>query len=435
MKRISLSLFLPVLLVSTLLITFGSQTQGLGVPELSVTSVYWGTNPAVPLTAQPGDESAILSIVIANTGDDIARGVQGTLKLNPPFRSEYSSEHGVKRPVQSISASAGDIAAGRSFTFQFIVSIYSNATDGVYPLALELTYRSARELCETTKTLNVNVPIWTGELHIQSMATTPPKVYPVNKQVSLRFFIINTGRGTAKNVSVWLELHDPFTRSSTGSDQAFVGTVLPNQPTPVQFLLDIAEDADPGNYPIEVKAVTGGLKEMTVGIIDFLVSEKARFAVVNITPEFVRAGDPGITMRITVRNVGNVKAESVRIQLMAGNYFSGTLSDLLGTMNPGDSRTAFFTVDVDQKAVPQRYAVDLRIDWTQDEGYNLNDTLPLNITVKEPSPPFLLIAAAIIAAVLLLGYVRRRRWLEKKKREVVPSKPKDRGSEKSTEGQ
>jgi hypothetical protein len=120
---------------------------------------------------------------------------------------------------------------------------------------------------------------------------------------------------------------------------------------------------------------------------------------------------------------------------MAGNYFSGTLSDLLGTMNPGDSRTAFFTVDVDQKAVPQRYAVDLRIDWTQDEGYNLNDTLPLNITVKEPSPPFLLIAAAIIAAVLLLGYVRRRRWLEKKKREMVPSKPKDRGSEKSTEGQ
>jgi hypothetical protein len=391
------------------LIPFVRSVQALGVPELVVTSVYWGTNPMVPLTVQPGDESVTLSIVVTNTGDDFARSVRGRLELKPPFTYEYSSESGGKQSLSSIVSDAGDIAAGRSFTFQFILSIDSDAEEGVYQLPLELTYRSARELQETSETAYIDIPIWRGELHIQTVATTPPKVYPGSKQVALRVFIINSGRGAVKNLSVFLDLQDPFKASSTGSDRAFIGTVQPGQPSQLQFLLDIADNAGPGNYPLKLMANIEGSKQTAIGIIDFTVAEKARFALLSITPETIHAGDSGVTLRVTIKNVSKMKAESVRVQLMAGNYFSGTLSDLLGTVNPGEAKTAFFTVDVDGNAVPQQYTVDLRLDWTQDEVYSLNETLPLNITVAGASPPLLLIAIAVLViAVILFGYVRRR---------------------------
>ena len=410
MKTLSFGILLLLILSPlSVLIPFIPSVQALGVPQLVITSVYWGTNPMVPLTVQPGDESVTLSIVITNTGDDFARSVRGRLELNPPFTYEYSSENGGKQSLPSIVSDAGDIAPGRSFTFQFILSIDSDAEEGVYWLPLELTYRSARELQETTQTVHIDIPIWRGELHIQTVATTPPKVYPSSKQVTLRVFIINSGRGSVKNLTVFLDLQDPFKASSTGSDRAFIGTVQPGQPSQLQFLIDIADNAEPGNYPLKLMANIEGSNQTAIGIIDFTVAEKARFALVSIAPETIHAGDSGITLRVTIKNVSKMKAESVRVQLMAGNYFSGTLSDLLGTMNPGEAKTAFFTVDVDGNAVPQQYTVDLRLDWTQDEVYSLNETLPLNITVGGASPPLLLIAIAVLViAVILFGYVRRR---------------------------
>ena len=403
----------------SVLIPFVPSVQALGVPELVVTGVYWGTNPMMPLTVQPGDESVTLSIVITNTGDDFARSVRGRLELNPPFRHEYSSESGGKQSLQSIVSNAGDIAPGRSFTFQFMVNIDSDAKEGIYQLALELTYRSARELQETSETVYIDIPIWRGELHIQTVTTTPPKVYSGSKQVALRVSMINSGRGAVKNLEVFLDLQDPFKASSTGSDRAFIGTVQPSQPSQVQFLLDLADNAEPGNYPLKLKANIEGSNQTTIGIIDFTVAEKARFALLSITPETIHAGDSGVTLRVTIKNVSKMKAESVRLQLMAGNYFSGSLSDLLGTMNPGETKTASFTVDIDEKTVPQQYTVDLRLDWTQDEVYNLNDTLPLSITVEESGPPLPLIAIAVlIIAVILFGYIRRRR---QRKREKKPA--------------
>jgi len=410
MKSLSFGILLLLILSPlSVLVPFVPSVQALGVPELVVTSVYWGTNPMMPLTVQPGDESVTLSIVITNTGDDFARSVIGTLGLNPPFRYEYSSGSGGKQSLQSIVSNAGDIAPGRSFTFQFIVSIDSEATEGVYQLALELTYRSARELQETSERVYIDIPIWRGELHIQTVATTPPKVYSGSKQVALRVFIINSGRGAVKNLEVFLDLQNPFKASSTGSDRTFIGTVQPGQPSQVQFLLDLADDAEPGNYPLMLKANIEGLNQTAIGIIDFTVAEKVKFALLSITPETIHAGDSGVTLRVAIKNVSKMKAESVRVQLMAGNYFSGSLSDLLGTMNPGETKTASFTVDIDGKAIPQQYTVDLRLDWTQDEVYNLNDTLPLNITVGGASPPLPLIAIAVLViAVILFGYVRRR---------------------------
>jgi hypothetical protein len=108
-----------------------------------------------------------------------------------------------------------------------------------------------------------------------------------------------------------------------------------------------------------------------------------------------------VSIGITIKNAA---------QLRFGNYFSGTLTAFLGTMWPGDSKTAYMTVDVDAKAQPQTYKVDLRLDWTQ--SYNsLDQTLPieLQVTPSELPMPLIIVAVVVIAIVIVVVILRRRK--------------------------
>jgi hypothetical protein len=126
--------------------------------------------------------------------------------------------------------------------------------------------------------------------------------------------------------------------------------------------------------------------------------------------EIISGKETGVSIAITIKNTGSIEADSVRAQLRVGNYFSGTLTDFLGTMQPGESKTAYLTVDVDAKAQPQVYKMDLRLDWTQSDN-SLGKTLPVEIQVTSAALPIPLIAVAVIliAIVILVILLRRRR--------------------------
>jgi hypothetical protein len=110
----------------------------------------------------------------------------------------------------------------------------------------------------------------------------------------------------------------------------------------------------------------------------------------------------------------------VRVQLRVGNYFSGTLTDFLGTMQPGESKTAYLTVDVDAKAPSQTYKMDLRLDWTQTDN-SLDNTLPVQLQVAPAELPLSLIAVAVVLlAIVVVVVVRRRRRAHEKSQEEKP---------------
>lgn len=67
-------------MVFVILLALGVSTRyalppvsGIGVANIVVTSVYWGSNPMDPSTAHPGDVNVQLSLVLSNVGDDVAR--------------------------------------------------------------------------------------------------------------------------------------------------------------------------------------------------------------------------------------------------------------------------------------------------------------------------------------------------------------------------
>ena len=189
----------------------------------------------------------------------------------------------------------------------------------------------------------------------------------------------------------------------------FLGTMQPGQVSEADFYLDINKAAQFGSYSLRLVTDSGEPSaQVEVGQIPLYVSEKVIFQVIQVEPQVVHAGDSGVSIRVTIKNTGTVEADSVRAQLMVGNYFSGTLTDFLGTMQPGESKTAYLTVDVDSKATSQTYKMDLRLDWTQSDN-SLDDTLPVQLQVAPAALPIPLIAAALVLIALVIIVVIRRR--------------------------
>jgi hypothetical protein len=409
-------LIFSIIMIIVMAAPLAKSVEPVSAPNVVVTSVYWGTNPLGGVSVHPGDTNIPLSIVLSNAGDAAARDVNAKLVLAYPFSYIYSV-HGSQVTAETVDRRAGDIQAGLFFTLQFVLTVASDATAGVHRLTLIVNYKTARELLPVEKTLNVDIPVWTGDVRVQHVLTVPTKVYPGDNQIAVKAWLVNSGTGSTADFQVRLLLEDPFEPSSGGSDAFFLGTMQPGQVSEADFYLDIGKSAQFGSYNLKLVTVSAGSNgQVEIGQIPIYVSEKVRFELVQVEPKVLHAGDSGVSIRVTIKNVGSVSADSVRVQLRVGNYFSGTLTDFLGTMGPGESKTAYLTVDVDAKATSQAYKMDLRLDWTQSDN-SLDETFPVEIQVAAAELPLPLIAVAVVLLALVVVVVvrRRRRSQEKPK--------------------
>lgn len=395
--------------------------RAIGVANVVVTNVYWGGNPTSPDTAHPGDVNLQLSVLVTNVGDDVARSVNATLQVGPPLIYSYYM-NGVQYIGTSVSQAVGDLPAGQDYTLKYPLSVDVKAKEGIYRYDLQLSYKSARELQQISNIVTVDVPIWKGELHIQGVQTDPTKMYPDSKAVKVRVTIVNSGQGKAKDLQLLLNLKTPFNPASSGSDQIFVGSLDPGMTTAADFVVDVAKNATFGQYSVILAHVSDD-QLIPIGEVPLYVNEKVKFDILNVTPSVVHIGDSGDVIKVVIRNDGSVKADSVRVELRVGNYFTGTLTDFLGTMLANETKAAFFTVDIDSKAQRGQYAIDLRFDWTQDNN-SLDDTYSVTLSVEPAATPVTLIVVVIIVAAGVGGYLYRRR----RKAKAATSQPAPKSS-------
>jgi hypothetical protein len=404
------------MLIIAMVVQFAGVVGAVSQPNVVVSLVYWGTNSLGSVSVHPGDSNIPLSIVLSNAGDAAARDVSATLVLAPPFSYAYNV-NGSEVTAGTAVQSAGDIQAGYSFTVRYALTVASDATAGIHRLTLILDYKTARELLRVEKTLTVDVPVWTGDVRVQHVVTVPGKVYPGDNQIIVKTWLVNSGTGSTADLQVRLLMQNPFQASSGGSDIFFLGTMQPGQVSEADFYVDISKTAEFGSYNLKLVTVPAGGGQVEIGQVPIYVSEKVIFELVQVEPTVLHAGDSGVSIKVTIKNTGTVAADSVRAQLMVGNYFSGTLTDFLGTMQPGETKTAYLTVDVDSKATSQTYKMDLRLDWTQSDN-SLDNTLPIELQVAPAELPLPLIAVAVILLILVVAVVVRRR------RKAQEQKPK-----------
>jgi hypothetical protein len=387
--------------------------RAIGVADVIEQTIYWGTDITNPQTAHPGDTNVVLSIVLANIGDDIARNVTATLYFHPPVDYSYVNNGRVTN-ASFWTKLAGDMDAGSTFTLTYTVSVESSAIAGVYHYDLQITFKSARELQQVTKTALVDVPITQGELHIQSTVTDPSKTFPDSYDNTVTVTIANSGNGLAKDVQVNLELTPPFVVASSGSNQIFLGNLPAGQTIPANFHVDVMSNATFGQYEVTLAQVVDQ-QLIPIGQVPLYVAEKARFAVLSINPHTLHPGDSGVVVTVQVQNVGAILAESVRAELQVGNDITGTLTDFLSDIPPGQNKTAIFTLTIDQSMPVGSYPVGLRFDWTQDDNqYALDHTYLITLNIQGGGYTTYAPIAVAVVAVIACGYFLTKKILAKK---------------------
>ena len=401
--------FAACLLILVSSLHYIASVHAIGVANVVVTDVYWGTTKGSPGNPHPGDVNVQLSIELTNVGDDVARSVNVVLPLHRPLMQNYTGPDEKEHSRTFVSQAVGDIQAGQARTVLFTVSIDANAREDNYQYDLQVSYKSARELQDINKSITIYVPIWWGALRVEDVSTSPLKIYPDSKQVEVKVRLRNSGSGAVSNVQLYLELTPPFVVSSSGSDRIFVGNVPAGEAYEADFVVDVQENATFCQYSLTLSEDRNGRKA-PIGEVPLYVNEKVNFEILSVTPKDVYIGETGVVIRVELKNAGSVKADSVRVQLKVGNFFSGTLTDFLGTMLAGEVKVAFFTVDIDAKAQPGQYVIDLRLDWTQEDN-SLDHTLTISLNVQPQAFPVIpvVIAIAVIAGVGYFLYKKRFR--------------------------
>ncbi|MBS7642993.1 hypothetical protein KEJ26_00155 [Candidatus Bathyarchaeota archaeon] len=249
-----------------------------------------------------------------------------------------------------------------------------------------------------------------GHFTLKESSYAPEKVFPGDTNIKLKVVILNSG-SNVRDVFVRLSLPAGFNPTYAGSDRASIGDVDEDDEVTLYFYIDIDEQVKPGYFklPLQVKYDNSG-EWLSIPIV---VSEKAIFEVVSIEtqPKEIHVGDTGVIVRVTLKNTSQVTAESVQVELLIGSAFSGSIIDCLGIINPGETRQATFTIDVDKSASPGQYPTQLTISWTQ-QGTDQVLTQNLSVTITILPVPLYITILPLLAmiAIVVISVI----WLQKK---------------------
>ncbi|MBN2488535.1 MAG: hypothetical protein JXA98_05860 [Methanosarcinaceae archaeon] len=114
------------------------------------------------------------------------------------------------------------------------------------------------------------------------------------------------------------------------------------------------------------------------------VKPKAEFEIMDVSSELV-PDEKGI-LYITYRNVGSDVAEGSVARIMVDDPFTTNDDEaFMGTLYPGDSYKAQYTIKVDKNAWNKTYGIDTEVEYRDMHGNTrITDTMTAPATVSEP---------------------------------------------------
>lgn len=210
---------------------------------------------------------------------------------------------------------------------------------------------------------------------------------------------VTTARGVRLTVD---DRNVPF---DVEEESVAVGDVPQGTTTVDPLSVTVPERTPPGTYDLPVTVTYSGTRiadfdQFGVQYADFTdrvrttvtvrVRSRARFEVVD-TVSSTRVGEVG-SVRVTMTNAGSAPARNARVELAApasdvavGEAGARNVSVVdVGSWPAGETRTANFTVAVDDDAEPQAYALEARVVYEDADGITRRSA-PLAVGVR-PAP-------------------------------------------------
>ena len=406
-------------------VSAGTQVMA-GSPVLNVH--VGGTNEF-----SPGDDLS-LPVVIENTGLNQFMIVQSGI-ISPTDLSNTAKQLTVTLSagdaplvVKADPQIVGDLPASQSATAQFHITVNQYAPAGVYQLPVVLNYTYLYQANqEGSETLNYQYKSVNQTVMIP--ITIKPQVRIVVPGVEadtlnagiegyVNLTVKNVGSDDGRNAVVLIQQNDnsPITPDE-GS--VYIGDFPVGAVANCTFRVSVASSAQPKTYPLDVlvtyKNYEGDYVNSSIETVGVPVGQKIQFSVTPVSASVRPGADTVITYLF--QNTGGTTAYNAEARISAVDPFtSNDDTAFLGTMAPGDSRTASFDVSVDSSATIKEYGLDSEVLYRDAlDNQFTSDPLKVNVdVVSAPSlaevigiPGLVVIILAVLAAV---GYAVYRRW-------------------------
>ena len=209
---------------------------------------------------------------------------------------------------------------------------------------------------------------------------------------------------------------------------------------PLKFTIKIADHASSGRYPLNLKlsydyqdnvrvyasdlSTSGGsptlvnfqesldyTKANQIVTVPIYVKSQADFELSNATG-ILSAGDKKSSIQVTYTNIGDQPVKDAVSRLSIFKPFSSTDDQAyIGNLDPGESKTVVFRMDVDSDATPKDYGINSEIKYTDVNGDTIiSESMKIPVIVKAAHGSMMIPGIVLMVLVLTVGsYVYRRR--------------------------
>ncbi|MGB8310005.1 MAG: S-layer protein [Methanoregula sp.] len=376
----------------------------------------------------PGDD-VNLQVVIGNTGLNqfmiVESGYITPVDLSNTAKQLTATLDAGDAPlvVKADPQIMGDLPASATATATFHITVNKYAAAGTYqlPVILNYTYlyQANQEGDETLnyqyKTVNetISIPI-TIKPEVQ-VAVSNVEAENLNAGIEGYVFLTvkNVGSDNGQNAVIRIQQNGQSPIVPTDGS-FYVGDYPIGSTVNCTFRAQISSDAQQKTYPLDVlvyyKNYEGDYVDSPIETVGVPVNKKVDFSVTPVAANVTSGANAVITYQF--QNTGGTTAYNAAARISAIDPFtSNDDTAFLGTMAPGDIRTASFDVSIDPTATVKQYGLDAEVIYRDSlDNQFTSDPLKANVEVVPTKSVMNLLGIPGLVAILLVvlaiaGYV------------------------------
>jgi hypothetical protein len=392
-----------------------------GSPELNAHIA--GTNEF-----SPGDD-VNLQVTIENTGlnqfEIVETGIINPVDLSNTAKQLTATLDAGDAPlvVKADPQIVGDLPASATATATFHITVNQYASAGTYQLPVTLNYtylyQANQEASETlnyqyknvNETLSIPITI-KPEVQIAVSNVETEGLNAANEGY-IYLTVKNIGSDDGQNAVIRIQQNGQSPIVPTDGS-FYVGVFPVGSAVNCTFRAQVSSDAQQKTYPLDVlvyyKNFEGDYVDSPIETVGVPVGQKVDFSVTPVAAAVTPGANAVITFQF--QNTGGTTAYNAEARISAIDPFtSNDDTAFLGTMAPGDTRTASFSVSVDPAATVKEYGLDAEVIYRDAlDNQFTSDPLKANVDVVPAKSVVNLVGLPGLVAILLVvlaiaGYV------------------------------
>jgi len=328
--------------------------------------------------------------------------------------------------IQSGSQIIGDLDSGKVTTNKYIVTVPQSASAGSYNLPLNLSYQCMYMATQTgedeidysfkDKETTIYIPIKIRPAASLNINSVDSGDLNVGGEGHIIVSVTNSGSDNAKDAVFFIQ---PVGTSPIVpfQDGVYAGDMAQGAETSLTFKVSVSTDADPSiQYPMKMWAEYTdyqGLPAQTDKVdLSAGFKPKVMFSLVNSSSS-VASGQKG-DISVQYKNTGPITVYNAQAEISIVDPFTSEDDQAyLGTMYPGDIKTAMFKLDVNSGTTPKQYALDSEIRYNDiNLTEYVSDPVKVPVDVTASSSDNWLLPGLILVIIIIGGgffYYRRTR--------------------------